>query len=252
MVVFTNRELFIRKMLIDKYSNEDELNDIVKKISNIGESIGFVGINPPKNTTKDYKRRHKYDVWIAKEVKKDLNLLNNIEGFVFILDWAIEKKINIFNYNFNQAYKEQDEWHRMISQNYEIEPLPILNIENERVLYRCSDGEYFIYLLSYLDLNYEGKLMKNCVGGSHYKNRSKKGMSTYISLRDGKNEPHITVEINNNSKKIIQIKGKTNKPPQEKYLQKFLEFVLFYTNYKNLEKKRKDKIFKPIFINKKI
>lgn len=63
-------------------------------------------------------------------------------------------------------------------------------------------------------LKYEGKMMGHCVGGGGY--TVGEGSTTRIfSLRNEKNEPHVTIEARHNQ--IQQVKGKQNKAPVAKY-----------------------------------
>jgi len=244
----TKREEHIKSIFLPKqrslkkiYLEEEQVFGIIEEISEIGRAIGFVGINPSVNIEKEEKRKHKYDVWIAKEIKKDLTLLNNITSFRLIIDWVIETKCNLFVYDFNSAFIEQKKWHEELIEKLNIESIKIPEIEQGRILYRCSDKKFFIYLLNEKDLEYEGKRMKNCVGQGHYKTKLKNGKTIYVSLRDETNDPHLTGEIDAVSKKMIQLRGKTNQNPQREYMEKILEFVLFYTNYDKLENKQQAK-----------
>lgn len=77
-------------------------------------------------------------------------------------------------------------------------------------------------------LDREGSLMGHCV--ADYAEEVESGHSIILSLRDSKNNPHVTVELGKdipwakNSKdkptptaSLVQVKGKENKPPVEKY-----------------------------------
>ncbi len=244
----TNKEKYIKTLFIPNQKNskkeslsEEKVLNIIKKISAIGNRAGYVGLNISQNKEKAEKRKHKYDVWIAKEVKKDLNLLEKSNDLCLILDWAISTTCDLFQYNFNAAKLKQDLWHKDLIKNLNIQEIKQQKVDLSRILYRCSDEDFFIYMLSEDDLTYEGRQMKNCIGQKHYKNKLKNNKSLYISLRDKDNEPHITTEIDIESKTIIQQFGKTNKKPQQKYIEKILEFVLFYTNYNWINDKNKIK-----------
>lgn len=67
-------------------------------------------------------------------------------------------------------------------------------------------------------LNREGRLMKHCVGS--YADVVASERVVIYSLRDLKNEPHATVELNMNNGRapsINQVKGKANQPPLGRY-----------------------------------
>jgi len=238
----TKRELYIKSIFLPEnksqkkdYLPEKEVDEIVKAISGIGERYGFVGDKESEDIEKSSKRKHKYDVWIAKEIKKNANLLDEFNKIRFVLDWTIETKANIFSYSFDDAFIAQSQWHKEMFEKYDIEDLKIKEVDNERVLFRCSNKNFFIYLLEPKDLPYEGKMMGMCVGGDSYKSSVKNGRSIIISLRDEKNEPHVTTEINVKSGNIVQQYGKGNTPPLPEYKKMMLEFVLFATNYNKLE-----------------
>jgi hypothetical protein len=240
----SKREQHIKLIFLPKersqnkeYLPEKRVIEIVKAISDIGNRYGFVGEMKNKDQEKSSKRSHKYDVWIAKEIKKNTNLINCFEEIRLILDWAIQTKANIFSYSFESAYVEQNIWHKELFKKHKISPIDIKDIDNKRILFRCSNQLHFIYILKDSDLEYEGLKMKMCVGGKSYKDKVKHGRSTILSIRDEKNEPHVTMEIDNDRNNITQIYGKGNSTVKEEYRQMILEFLLFATDYENLKNK---------------
>jgi len=66
----------------------------------------------------------------------------------------------------------------------------------------------------------EGTLMGHCLGGYSMRH----GFEIY-SLRDEKNNPHATFEVNKSGKEIIQIKGKGNGEIHPKYIHRVLTFL---------------------------
>jgi hypothetical protein len=98
-------------------------------------------------------------------------------------------------------------------------------------------------------LKYEGETMGHCVGGSGYCQGVLSGQKRIYSLRDAKGQPHVTIEVQpmrgaelgryaadlpdgpdleamkNPPLKIIQIKGKGNRKPNEEYLPFVQDFV---------------------------
>jgi PcfJ-like protein len=66
----------------------------------------------------------------------------------------------------------------------------------------------------------EGFLMGHCLGGYSVRD----GFEIY-SLRDDKNNPHATFEVNKNGKEILQIKGKGNGEIHPKYIHRVLSFL---------------------------
>jgi hypothetical protein len=92
-------------------------------------------------------------------------------------------------------------------------------------------------------LKYEGEQMGHCVGG--YCPDVEEGSSRIYSLRDSKGQPHVTIEVEPHTEgfdllvnddvasqigakqtgRIVQIKGKGNKKPADKYLPFVQDFV---------------------------
>lgn len=238
----TKREQFIKEIFLPtnksprkEYLTEDEVNKVIRKISSLGSRYGFVGDNESKNKDKSDKRKHKYDVWIAKEIKKDMNLLNRFNEIRFILDWATDTKANIFDHTFNQALELQQAWHDEMYSKLDIEKLEMPEIDQRRIIFRCGDKKHFFYLLNSGDLKYEGTKMKNCVKSQTYANKVKNLKSLMLSLRDEKNDPHITIEIDTKSKRIIQQYGRANTPIKPELKMMMVEFALFATEFKGLE-----------------
>ena len=196
------------KYLINAFKLNEEL---VRKITEIGRLVGT----------------HKYDVWIAKEVKKDNTLLSDLDGFLFIIDWAQKATPNISSMNFEQARALSQEWHDSIEfddtvKNKEKE-------DDDKILYRCKDDKHYFVLLEPQDLITEGEIMRNCVGS--YGDKVRHGRSLIVSLRDEKNESHVTIEIDTNTGMAIQTKGKANGEPAPKYLKLITEFAIFASGY---------------------
>jgi len=242
--MLSNRELFIKSIFIPnkkkdgvEYMSEDEVEDIIRKISQVGESLGYIGTNLSKDDLKNNQRKHKYDVWIAKEAKKNISILDRIVDLRLIVDWAIETKIDLFAFTFQEAFECQAVWHLEMISRYEIEKINIPNIDEDRIVFRFSDKKHFLYLLNAEELKYEGKVMGHCVGGNNYKQKIKNGLSIILSIRDGKNDPHVTIEIDVPSRMVIQQQGKANQEPIKKYKNFIKEFLLFSTDFGNLDKK---------------
>ena len=205
----TNKE----KYLIDTFKIEESL---VKKISEIGRL---------SNT-------HKFDVWIATQVKKDNTLLNNLDGFLFILDWAKKERPNILSLSFEQAYSLSKTWHD--SMQFDEKAKNKDKEEDDKILYRCRDGIHYFVLLDAEDLATEGEIMRNCVGS--YTDKVRNGRSLIVSLRDDKNESHVTIEIDVNTGQSIQSKSRGNSEPTPKYLKLITEFAIFASGADQMDK----------------
>ena len=198
------------KFLIEKYKISEEL---LYEILNISDNLGT----------------SKYNVWLAKESKKNPDILN-FDKIRFIIDWAQIKRPrpNILNFRFEEAFLESEKWHQSLKQNFK--NVSKQNFVESRVVYHCADGEHFFLKLKPDELTLEGELMGNCVGGYSYINRVKKKEIIILSLRDNNNLPHVTIEICNRTGREIQTKGKCNEVPKKKYLNLIAEFALYVIN----------------------
>lgn len=247
--MLSNREEFIKKTFFSELP-EIESIEIVKKISAIGDSIGFIGNNINQDQAKSDKRKHKYDVWISKEVRKNKDVLNKNLEIRLIVDWAFETNADIFQYSFSEAFNAQQDWHEEMRRKYQIEKMNIPNIDENRVIFRFSDKEHFLYLLTPEDLNHEGAIMGHCVGGKNYKSKIKNQQSLIFSIRDKNNMPHVTIEVDIHSRNTVQKYGKGNKPPIKKYLKMYSEYGLYATGFKDLQNKEVLKFLNLNFITK--
>ncbi len=234
--MLTNREEFIKKTFFDNLPEEEAIA-LVKKISALGDSIGFIGGNVNQDQEKAEKRKHKYDVWISKEVKKNPDILNKTLEIRLIVDWASDTNADIFQYDYNSALQAQKDWHDEMMRKHQIEKMNIPKIDENRVIFRFSDKEHFLYLLKASDLTHEGAIMGHCVGGNNYKSKIKNKQSIILSIRDKHNMPHVTIEVDVKSRSTIQKYGKGNQPPVDKYLRMYSEYALFATDFKDIKNK---------------
>lgn len=229
----TPRELHTKAMFFPKLMDGPSAEQLVLRISSIGDRFGFVG-----NQGNDDRRKHKYDVWIANQVKRELlmdpppnpSLLDRENELFMVLDWAIENKPDLMSFNFEQAFDQQKRWLDRLKKQGVVRPQ---HIDLDRVLYKCSNG-YFLYLLKQSDLNFEGSVMGHCVGLGHYKTKLDNKRAIIISLRDEKNMPHVTIEVSlmkgrdgKTRGTVLQQQGKGNVEPSDKYHAALREFILF-------------------------
>lgn len=196
------------KFLLDKFKISEET---LYKILDISESIGT----------------SKYNVWLAKESKKNTDILN-LDRIRYVVDWAQITRPDILGYTFEKAYLESENWHNALKQNFK--NVSKQNLVESRVVYRCSDKEHFFLKLKPDELSLEGELMGNCVGGVGYINRLRKKEIIILSLRDRNNMPHVTIEICNKTGREIQTRGKCNETPIRKYINLIAEFALYAIN----------------------
>lgn len=247
--MLTNREEYIKKTFFSNIPS-DEGSDLVKKISDIGNSIGFIGGNINQDQNKSDKRKHKYDVWISKEVKKDRSIIDRVIELRLIVDWAAETNADIFQLDFDTAFQAQTDWHEEMRRKYQIENMNIPELDEERIIFRFSDKEHFLYLLKASDLKHEGAIMGHCVGGNNYKSKVKNKSSLILSIRDKDNMPHVTIEVDVKSRSTRQKFGKGNKSPVDKYMRMYSEYALYASDFKNIRNKEVLKFLNINFITK--
>ncbi len=80
---------------------------------------------------------------------------------------------------------------------------------------QLSDNWSAVELKSDKALSYEGGVMGHCVGSYYSKVQSER--AKIFSLRDKKDNSHVTIEYNTGSGEIVQIQGKENKLPKDSY-----------------------------------
>ena len=185
----------------------------------------------------------KYVVWIAKEFKKNERLLDSLQEATYIFDWVIKKRVNILNFDFETAFAESKKWHeesfkitKKVNQVEEKE-------EDPSIVYRCKDKKHYFKILTPQELEEEGEMMGNCIGGYGYK--IKDGKSIIISLRDEKNMPHVDIEIDAKTGESLQVRGKQNLDPVKKYKELIIEYVIHIMG----EESEIDNEIKDIIIN---
>jgi hypothetical protein len=137
-----------------------------------------------------------------------------------IVDWfntwpANDPAINrLDRVNFQSARQQAKQWRAEIDKN------PWLHIKDKpQVVKTYPDGMKWVRMSTDMHLTREGQLMGHCVGGGSYSHYMKNGTRAYFSLRDPKNEPHVTIEadIKGDGYRTVQVKGKENRAPIAKY-----------------------------------
>lgn len=137
-----------------------------------------------------------------------------------IYDWwrFTEPTPEMASYTFEIAMQAQEEWHRVSAG------------KGEGLIYESTNPELVIFnqwsnpewkgwtvqkVISENDLSVEGNLMNNCVGD--YCKPVQQGRTEIFSLRDPKNKPHATLEIEPKYNEVVQIQGNSNREPDDKY-----------------------------------
>jgi hypothetical protein len=108
-----------------------------------------------------------------------------------------------------------------------------LDDNHEKEVAKLTDGYYLVEMLTAEALDRESSFMQHCIGNGGYDKKLGDGMHRYLSLRDRKGRPHVTIELKkvlNDEKyysleatpdgyfwQIAQYYGKQNTKPISKY-----------------------------------
>ena len=87
----------------------------------------------------------------------------------------------------------------------------------EVVVAELRDGYVLVGLKSPEALDRESKAMQHCVGLGGYDEGLAGGALSILSLRDAQGKPHVTMEVDEYSRTVTQIKGKQNRFPLGRY-----------------------------------
>jgi hypothetical protein len=92
-----------------------------------------------------------------------------------------------------------------------------LNEGSEEVIATLEGGYSIVRMLTSAALDAESAEMQHCIGHGSYDEYLEAGSNTMLlSLRDRNGRAHATIEIED--RKIVQVQGKQNKSPAEKYI----------------------------------
>ena len=136
-----------------------------------------------------------------------------MEALRYIQDWFESVSPNVSNYTIESAYEESRRWHLNLANQKEVSDYKD-DPDEKNVVYRYGEFK-IVSVTKNHDLQIEGAKMGHCVGGGGYYNRLSDNYRI-LSVRDEKNEPHATIELD--GKFVKQIKGKQNKTPIDKYI----------------------------------
>ena len=119
--------------------------------------------------------------------------------------------------SYAQAKSNAEKWLKtQIKKGKTIEEVP----SDFEVFLDFNDGFKFVKLLGENAYKKEGFLMSHCVAGYYHQKNSE-----IYSLRDKKNNPHATIEVEINAGCIEQIKGKGNGSIHPLYAGYILQFI---------------------------
>jgi hypothetical protein len=153
--------------------------------------------------------------WFANQLMKQQG--DTHYNLPFVLDWARGTGTDISRLSYDQAFKESQHWHEHLKGDG-----PVGSYKTKKVVSKLSDGFTIVAIEDPDDLEVEGNLMGHCVGT--YCDNVSSGHSKIFSLRDSKNQPHVTIEAQEFT--VTQIYGKENQPPVAKYQKYILAWFL--------------------------
>lgn len=137
--------------------------------------------------------------WLWREMKKgriewdDVLTRNQMSH---LADWYTSKSptrkgVDVMQKTWDDVQGLLNQWdEELASQESEA------NLNNGKVVHQYPNG-WTMRELGPQDLQYEGDQMGHCVGGSNYERAVEVGDTTIYSLRDEKNIPHATIELEN-------------------------------------------------------
>lgn len=142
-----------------------------------------------------------------------------IDYFNTLDDTKLEKIVKI---PYAEVLNQVNKWEELMKSRLKKRKVRINGLE-EGVDYEVlkSYGKYYMAkLLSKKAYKQEGDLMGHCVGGYCPTN------SNIVSLWDSKGMPHATLEFKDKElKRVVQIKGKSNEAPSDKYVPYIVDFI---------------------------
>ena len=95
----------------------------------------------------------------------------------------------------------------------------------EPEVFAIGDGYRIVRMMSSTALDREGTLMQHCVGSGGYDEALRNDREMFFSLRDKRNNPHVTMQVRKSDKKVIQARGKQNAYPIPKYARMISDFA---------------------------
>lgn len=139
--------------------------------------------------------------------------------FIYIFDWyntvSEYENINLKELNYIQAENMSDKWHKELKASGEISK------EKNKIILELDNNFYWVDLES-TSCKEEANAMGHCASTSYG--------DTLLSLRskkpNGVIEPHVTLSYDTDQKLIVQMKGKKNQKPSQKYHKYIVDLLI--------------------------
>ena len=164
----------------------------------------------------DDKVRHIAD-WVSAAAVNQAPWLNDVDGTKPIRF----KKLNTIELATAEADKDMRLANKGMVEQLKLVPPG----EGETTVKELDNGFRIVQLTTITSLDREGAAMGHCIGQGGYDQRLADGSRQFFSLRDSKNQPHASLEIDTMENAVLQCQGKENRSPVARYLpylQKFL------------------------------
>ena len=201
-------------------------NNLMKFLTGPATSVSFpfqqslIGLEPHK-----YKEGE--PEWMAKDDVVDYTEVGDWNKMEHIMDYfnslSDREREKIVKKPYEQVDKEVAQWDKELAEQEKSSEGRLKKDKDYEVLYK--DGDYtWVKLKTKAAYECEGEGMGHCVGGYDPDNPN----NTIISLWDKKGEPHVTLEVSGKEdgyQEMVQIKGKQNAAPTEKYKDVTAKFV---------------------------
>ena len=164
-----------------------------------------------------YDRYDTYHAEIA--VRGDLPQTHYLDE---VVDWATATHPVIMRFSFEDAVDEADAWHHALAAKG---GRKIARDDRGEVVHAWPDG-WTVQKLSADQLAAEGDAMGHCVGGPEYVRSVRSHRARIYSIRDPKNQPHVTIEISTayQHHSVRQAQGRGDTPPH-KYAGRITDFL---------------------------
>ena len=175
-----------------------------------------------------------------------------------VIDWlnamTAENSSPNLRMTWEDAVEAQAEWHKDIARRSKVTELTAEQMGGIVTIMEFEDGFRWVDVQTEVCLQHEGTVMGHCVGQGGYTTGVKAGTTKILSLRDGNNNPHATIEGQSEHPIVIngdmlnsgqadlfldnaleqsfvelaisQIKGKENKPVVRKYRDYVQDFLM--------------------------
>jgi hypothetical protein len=146
-----------------------------------------------------------------------------------IIDWLAAARrqdpaciTNLYPMDLASAFNQAEKYFTKVNQRNQA---IIEDDADTKTVMRFDNGIRIVQLMTPEALKYEGAKMGHCIGGDDYEEALVNGSEVFYSLRDARNRPHVTMEVDVADNALIQCRGKKNEPPVEKYMPMLQEFL---------------------------